>query len=102
MTDDEYNQLYMKEVVKKFWEAYGVDYPLDISELENNSDKKPEPQTSKQLAKCGEETPAFRQDLSTEMMVSLRMENYTYRMIAEKLGCSPSTVRNRLRSLGMT
>lgn len=99
MTDFEYNKLYTEEVVKKFWEAYGVDYASDVNTQKNDSDEELQPpQEQKRPVKDGVEASAFRQDLSTEMMVILRKKNYTYRQIAEKLGCSPSTVRNRLKN----
>ena len=98
MTDFEYNQLYEREVVKKFWEAYGVDYASNVNKLKNDSDKETQPlEPQKRPVKTGVEASAFRQDLSTEMMVYLRKKNYTYRQIADKLGCSPNTVRNRLK-----
>lgn len=97
MTDLEYNQLYAKEVVKRFWEAYGVDYNSAVNTQQNGSDRELQQQQQRPV-EVGVEASAFRQDLSTEMMVALRKKNYTYRQIADALGCSPSTVRNRLKN----
>lgn len=43
---------------------------------------------------------AYKKGLDNYTMKRLRKKGYTYRQIAGKLGCSPSTVRNRLKKLG--
>lgn len=83
------------------------DYFNDWSMYEDEDIKKPEqkqedsskkqPEESKRQAKKGYEASAFRGDLSTDKMADLRKKGYSYRKIADVFGCSPSTVRNRLR-----
>ena len=72
-------------------------YSRNIEGQNNDLQKKPE--QLKQSDKCGSQAQAFRQDLSTSDMVYLYyIEGYSYRKIAKKMGCSPSTVVNRLKT----
>ena len=74
------------------WSIYG---DIEDTEKQDDSSKKQSKQ-AKRTAKRGTEASAFRKDLLTEQMAFLREKGYSYRKIADKLGCSPSTVRNRL------
>lgn len=49
---------------------------------------------------CGYFAPAYKKSLDNQKMIKLRREGNSLRKIAEILGCSPSTVRNRLKKLG--
>lgn len=48
-------------------------------------------------SKHGYCAPAYRRDLDVENMCQLKKKGYSYRRIARELGCSPNTVRSRLK-----
>ena len=49
----------------------------------------------------GKHTHAYREELLNSEIVRLRRAGWSLAKIAEQLGCSPSTVRNRLNKLRM-
>lgn len=51
--------------------------------------------------KKGKHTHAYREELLNSEIVRLRRAGWSLAKIAEQLGCSPSTVRNRLNKLRM-
>ena len=51
--------------------------------------------------KKGKHTHAYREELLNSEIVRLRRAGWSLAKIAEQLGCSPSTVRNRLSKLRM-
>lgn len=52
------------------------------------------------IPKHGVHAHAYKKKLDNLKMKELREKGCTYREIAVQLGCSPSTVRNRLRKMG--
>ena len=51
--------------------------------------------------KKGKHTHAYREELLNSELVRLRRAGWSLVKIAEQVGCSPSTVRNRLNKLRM-
>ena len=47
--------------------------------------------------KSGYCSTAYRRDLNVDMMYQLHKKGYSYRRIAKEMGCSPNTVRSRLK-----
>ena len=47
----------------------------------------------------GKYAPAYKHELDNVEMQQLRENGSSYRQIAKRHGCSPSTVRNRIRKL---
>lgn len=52
------------------------------------------------VPKHGIHAHAYKKELDNLRMKKLREKGYSYRKIGKHLGCSPSTVRNRLKKLG--
>ncbi len=48
----------------------------------------------------GKQAHAYKHEYDNVKIMLLREDGKTYREIAKIIGCSPSTVRNRLRKLG--
>ena len=53
------------------------------------------------VPKHGVHAHAYKKNLDNVRMKRLRERGYTYRQIGKQLGCSPSTVRNRLKKMGI-
>jgi len=53
-----------------------------------------------EVPKHGFHAHAYNRKLDNLKMRKLRNKGYTYRQIAKQIGCSPSTVRNRLKKMG--
>lgn len=74
-----------------------MSYIINHGDSENTKGQKSNLKKRPHSAKRGHQAPAFRRDLSTDKMIYLRRKKkYSYRQIAREMGCSPSTVRNRL------
>lgn len=53
------------------------------------------------VPKHGVHAHAYKKSLDNVRMKRLRERGCTYRQIGKQLGCSPSTVRNRLKKMGI-
>lgn len=73
----------------------------DDDHFEEERDRYLEQQTFSSVPKHGFHAHAYKKKLDNLMMMKLREEGKTYRAIAKQLGCSPSTVRNRIKKIDM-
>lgn len=74
-----------------------MSYTINYGDSKNKNGQKNNLKKQPHSAKRGHQAPAFRRNLSTDKMMCLRYEkHYSYRQIAEEMGCSPSTIRNRI------
>lgn len=76
-------------------DSYNYDDILLEKRIEEDLKKK------RSVFEHGDHAPAFRRDLSNIEMLQLRLKGYSYRRIGEVLGCSPNTVKNRLKGNGL-
>lgn len=53
------------------------------------------------VPKHGFHAHAYKKQLNNLKMIRLREKGKSYREIAKQLNCSPSTVRNRLKKMGI-
>lgn len=53
------------------------------------------------MPKHGKFAHAYKHDIVNGVIIQLRGEGKTLREIAERFECSPSTIRNRLKIMGM-
>lgn len=82
-----------------YGDAYSQDYEDRLlEEYKNNYIEK---KTFDSVPKCGYHASAYRDDLDNQEIINLRVKGYSLRKIANILGCSPSTVRNRLNKMGI-
>lgn len=85
------------------WDSYydEIDIPsfcdLDEESEQRLLDVEIERHIFKSIPGHGYNAPAFRKDLDNMKMIELRRKGWSLRKIAEKLNCSPNTVRNRLK-----
>lgn len=66
-------------------------------QLEQKQKEREQPTAKRSPSKHGDCAPAYRRELDVCKMYQLSKKGYSYRKIAELLGCSPNTVRNRLK-----
>lgn len=66
---------------------------------DNLKEREEEKRAFESIPKHGVHAHAFKKGLDNLKMKELRKKNYTYREIAKQLGCSPNTVRNRLKKM---
>ena len=73
----------------------------DDDDFSEERDRYLEQQTFSSVPKHGIHAHAYKKGLDNLEMMKLRGERKTYREIAKQLGCSPSTVRNRMKKMGV-
>lgn len=76
-------------------------YERMIEEYEKQRNKKIEEKAFRDIAGQGVHAHAFRDDLDTSEMIKLKEKGFSLREIGVKLGCSPSTVRNRINRFNL-
>ena len=74
------------------WESEDVEYRMML-ELER--------MCFEERKRCGKNAHAYDFNIDNIAIIQLREEGKTLREIAELFGCSPSTIRNRLKILGI-
>lgn len=69
--------------------------------LDNLKEREDEKRAFESIPKHGVHAHAFKKGLDNLKMKELREKGLTYREIGKQLGCSPNTVRNRLKKMGV-
>ena len=75
-------------------------YEKMIEEHEEQQNKEIEIRAFRDVAGQGVHAPAFRDDLDTLEMIKLK-KRFSLREIGRKLGCSPNTVKNRIKCFNL-
>lgn len=79
--------------------VYDADDYFDPFEDEEE-EREEERWTFEAIPKHGVHAHAYKKELDNLKIKKLKKNGYTFREIAVQLGCSPSTVRNRLKKMG--
>lgn len=100
---DAYDDEYRKQSQEIFGDGYGDDPEIEwgTEEMEYQSLLELERRYFEKRKGYGKNAHAYNSDINNIAIMQLRDEGKTLREIAELLGCSPSTIRNRLKILGL-
>lgn len=66
---------------------------------DEEKEREEEARAFESIPKHGVHAHAYNKKLDNLKIKRLRKKGYTYREIAKQLGCSPNTVRNRLKKM---
>lgn len=93
---------------KKYYETYeepensGDDFYDDFDPFgEDEIEKEEIAKAFKSTPKHGVYAHAYNKKLDNWKIKKMREKRYTLRAIAKQLGCSPNTIRNRLKKMGI-
>ena len=100
---DTYDEEYRKQLNEIFGDGYGDDPEIEweTEDMQYRELLELERMCFEERNGYGKNAHAYDSDIDNIAIIQLREEGKTLREIAELLDCSPSTIRNRLKVLGM-
>lgn len=78
-----------------------MDLDIDLDVEDHIMNKQLEKESFENKPGHGKFAPAYSHDIDNIRIIQMRESACTLREIAKEFSCSPSTIRNRLRKMGM-